>query len=116
MREYPEIGLTGDSSWTDRPAFQQQMIGDILENGNPRHHRREPHPLIKQWYSPATVRHFLKLSDAHKKPIPWAKDQLRHSFGSYHLARGKNPGETAFIMENSPRAKNNIILLATMAR
>jgi len=41
--------------------------------------------------------------DAEKKPIPWAKDQLRHSFGSYHLARGKNPAETAFIMENSPK-------------
>jgi hypothetical protein len=41
--------------------------------------------------------------DADKKPIPWAKDQLRHSFGSYHLARGKNLAETAFIMENSPK-------------
>lgn len=41
--------------------------------------------------------------DADKKPIAWAKDQLRHSFGSYHLARGKNLAETAFIMENSPK-------------
>jgi hypothetical protein len=41
--------------------------------------------------------------DADKKSIPWAKDQLRHSFGSYHLARGKNLAETAFIMENSPK-------------
>jgi len=30
-------------------------------------------------------------------------DQLRHTFGSYHLARGKNLGETSFIMENSPK-------------
>ncbi len=41
--------------------------------------------------------------DVDKKPIPWAKDQLRHSFGSYHLARSKNLAETAFIMENSPK-------------
>jgi hypothetical protein len=41
--------------------------------------------------------------DADKKPLPWAKDQLRHSFGSYHLARGKSLEKTSFIMENSPR-------------
>ena len=41
--------------------------------------------------------------DEAKKPLPWAKDQLRHSFGSYHLARGKSLEETSFIMENSPR-------------
>lgn len=41
--------------------------------------------------------------DKDKVPHIWAKDQLRHSFGSYHLARSKNPAETAFIMENSPK-------------
>jgi site-specific DNA recombinase len=30
--EYAEEGVTGDSTWTDRPAFQQ-MISDILDNG-----------------------------------------------------------------------------------
>ena len=38
-----------------------------------------------------------------KKPLPWPKDQLRHSFGSYHLARGKSLQKTSFIMENSPK-------------
>jgi len=41
--------------------------------------------------------------DGDNKPLPWAKDQLRHSFGSYHLARGKDLAKTSFIMENSPR-------------
>jgi len=41
--------------------------------------------------------------DGDKRPLPWAKDQLRHSFGSYHLARGKSLSETSFIMENSPK-------------
>jgi hypothetical protein len=41
--------------------------------------------------------------DEHKRPLPWPKDQLRHSFGSYHLARGKSLQKTSFIMENSPR-------------
>jgi hypothetical protein len=41
--------------------------------------------------------------DVDNKPLPWAKDQLRHSFGSYHLARGKDLAKTSFIMENSPR-------------
>jgi len=30
--EFQEEGITGDSSWTDRPAFQE-MIGAILDNG-----------------------------------------------------------------------------------
>ncbi|MFT4177427.1 MAG: hypothetical protein QM627_12330 [Luteolibacter sp.] len=33
----------------------------------------------------------------------WPKDVLRHSFGSYHLARGRSPEVTAFLMENSPK-------------
>ncbi len=41
--------------------------------------------------------------DGDKRPLPWAKDQLRHSFGSYHLARGKDLAKTSFMMENSPR-------------
>lgn len=32
VREFAEEGITGDSSWTDRPAFQE-MIGTILDNG-----------------------------------------------------------------------------------
>ncbi len=41
--------------------------------------------------------------DEENKPLPWAKDQLRHTFGSHHLARGKDLAKTSFIMENSPR-------------
>lgn len=41
--------------------------------------------------------------DGDKRPLPWERDQLRHSFGSYHLARGKSLAETSFIMENSPK-------------
>jgi site-specific DNA recombinase len=32
VREYVEQGVTGDSSWSDRPAFQE-MVSDILDNG-----------------------------------------------------------------------------------
>lgn len=32
VREFAEEGITGDSSWTARPAFQE-MVGAILDNG-----------------------------------------------------------------------------------
>ena len=32
VREYTEQGITGDSSWNDRPAFQE-MVSAILDNG-----------------------------------------------------------------------------------
>lgn len=32
VSEYAEEGLTGESAWSDRPAFQR-MISDILDNG-----------------------------------------------------------------------------------
>lgn len=41
--------------------------------------------------------------DGDKRPIRWPKDVLRHSFGSYHLARGRSLAETSFEMENSPK-------------
>lgn len=41
--------------------------------------------------------------DADGKPIKWPKDCLRHSFGSYHLGRGRSLAATSFEMENSPK-------------
>ena len=41
--------------------------------------------------------------DEDSKPIKWPKDCLRHSSGSYHLARGRSLAETSFEMENSPK-------------
>ena len=32
VREYVEQGVTGDASWSDRPAFQE-MVSAILDNG-----------------------------------------------------------------------------------
>lgn len=51
--------------------------------------------------------------DAGKKPIPWTKDQLRHSFGRYYLARCRNEAVTAFIMGDSPRFSKNTIGIGT---
>lgn len=34
-------------------------------------------------------------------PLKWNADQLRHSFGSYHLAANRNAGDTALVMGNS---------------
>lgn len=35
-------------------------------------------------------------------PIKWHANQMRHSYGSYHLAKGRNAGDTALNMGNSP--------------
>jgi integrase len=39
--------------------------------------------------------------DAGGVPLKWHADQLRHSFGSYHLAAHRNAGRTALVMGNS---------------
>lgn len=40
---------------------------------------------------------------AKKAGVKWSPDVMRHSFGSYHLANGRNVTETAHQMGSSPR-------------
>ena len=100
----PELCKNGRRSGKGRTVLMEPVLKDWIDlirvkKGGILRGQVQPNNWKKIWES-WRAKHWL---DADKKPIQWAKDQLRHSFGSYHLARGKNPGETAFIMENSPK-------------
>jgi hypothetical protein len=100
----PELCKNGRRSGKGRTVLIEPVLKDWIDfirvkKGGILSGRIQPSNWKKIWES---WRHDHWL-DADKKPRPWGKDQLRHTFGSYHLARGKNLGETSFIMENSPK-------------
>lgn len=100
----PELSKNGRRSGKGRTVLIEPVLKDWIDlirvkKGGVLSGQIQPNNWKKIWKT-WRDEHWL---DADKKPIPWAKDQLRHSFGSYHLARGKNLAETAFIMENSPK-------------
>jgi len=100
----PELCKNGRRSGKGRTVLIEPVLKDWIDlirvkKGGVLSGQVQPNNWKKIWESWRAM-HWL---DAEKKPIPWAKDQLRHSFGSYHLARGRNAAETAFIMENSPK-------------
>lgn len=63
-----------------------QLTGRILPSG-----------WVKLW-SRWRKEHWL---DADGNPLKWHADQLRHSFGSYHLSKYRSAGDTALAMGNS---------------
>lgn len=100
----PELCKNGRRSGQGRTVLIEPVLKDWidlikLKKGGVLTGQIQPNNWKKIWEN-WRAKHWL---DANKEPIPWAKDQLRHSFGSYHLARSQDPGVTSFIMENSPK-------------
>lgn len=92
------LAKTGRGRSIPIPAVLEQWVGYIRgKNGGKLSGNILPPGWVKRW-SQWRKHHWL---DEKGLPLEWHADQLRHSFGSYHLAAHCNAERTALEMGNS---------------